>query len=203
MNTTPPPPPLSSSIAHRAHSAPSARATGNSESAAPTRSHLIPPQGNSGSRRAISAGHRTIPRRLAAACTVGVLALCASLYAAPVLGADTDVVMRVTHPCGILISNTAGATTSSQVLFGTGDTLYAQSFHTGDNSAGYTLQSVVVSFTAFSSRPTTTLMAEVREAAGNNPGSTVVATLNTPTSLPDGTVTAVDLELTAPLGHHA
>ena len=79
----PPPPPLSSSIAHRAPSAPSARATGNSEGAAPTRSNPIPPQGNSGSRRIISAGHRITPRRLLAACTGGVLALCASLYAVP------------------------------------------------------------------------------------------------------------------------
>ena len=190
-STPPPPPPLSSSIAHRALCAPSARATGNSEDATPTRSSLIPPQGNSGSRRAISAGHRTIPRRLAAACTVGVLALCASLYAAPVQAQTT------------FISNTGQtAVTNIRVLSSTSSTrvLYAQPFRTGNNSAGYILGSVVVLLTSFSS-DLPTLRAEVRtNTAQNTPSSTVVATLTGPPSLPDGSVTLVDVVLTPPAG---
>ena len=146
----------------------------------------------------MSAGHHPTARRLLAACTGGVLALCASLYAAP---AQAQVSPCESPSCETLISNIRGANTSNQILFGTG-VEYAQSFRTGDNSAGYTLQSVVVSFTAFTSRTTTSLMAEVREAAGNNPGSTVIATLDTPTSLPDGTLTAVDFELTVRTGEN-
>ena len=182
---------------HRALCAPSARATRNSESAAPTRSHPIPPQGNSGRRRAISAGHRTIPRRLVAACTVGVLALCASLYVAPAWAQVSSCV----SPCETFISNT-GVTEAGVATLGTGapPTVIpnAQSFRTGDNSEGYTLDSVVVVFTVLNTR--TNLMVQVREDAAGDPApddDTGNITLMPP-SLTSNVLGSTELEFTAP-----
>ena len=131
----------------------------------------------------MSAGNRTATRRLAAACTGGVLALCASLYAAPAQ-AQTPTTF---------ISNTG---VGGSVRFSFLGTL-AQSFHTGDNAAGYTLHSVAVRF--IGSTSITPLMVEVRthNAVDNTPSSTVVATLMAPSS-PSTTTGSADVEFTAP-----
>ena len=109
----------------------------------------------------MSAGHRTIPRRLAAVCTGGFLALCASLYAAPVQAQEVET----------LISNfgdRAGVIPSNR------ETSYAQSFETGSNGAYYALHSVVM---GVSNLFTQSFTVQVRESSGNNPSSTVVADL--------------------------
>ena len=131
----------------------------------------------------MSAGNRTATRRLAAACTGGFLALCASLYAAPAQ-AQTPTTF---------ISNTG---VGGSVRFSFLGTL-AQSFHTGDNAAGYTLHSVAVRF--IGSTSITPLMVEVRthNAVDNTPSSTVVATLMAPSS-PSTTTGSADVEFTAP-----
>ena len=134
----------------------------------------------------MSTGHRTTARRLVAACTGGVLALCASLYAAPAQAQTT------------FISNTDVVGINVIPAFDT-PAMYAQPFRTGDNSGGYTLHSVLLRLWFFES--TTTLMAEVRtNAADDTPSSTAVATLTAEDPLPDGSTTSVNVEFTAPSG---
>ena len=78
--------------------------------------------------------------------------------------------------------------------------LVAQSFRTGDNSAGYTLSSVVVTLTGSSDPHTVTAQVRTNTTdSNNNPSSTVVADLTVPSSLP-GAGTFTDVELMAPSG---
>ena len=126
------------------------------------------------------AGPRPTPRRLMAACAGGVLALCASLYAAPAQAQTT------------FISNTGQATAGGTTF--SAATPLAQSFRTGDHSAGYTLHSVVVNFGPFSNN-ITTLTAEVRtNTAQNTPSSTVVAEFTEPSPVSD-TSSSVEVEI--------
>ena len=123
-----------------------------------------------------------------ATCTVGVLVLCASLYAAPVQAQTTfisNLDMGQLTPTGFeSISDT---------------TSFAQSFRTGGNSAGYTLHSVWARLGGSADR-ITTLVAEVRtdttDGETGDPSSTVVATLSAPSPLSATTTDTV--ELTAP-----
>ena len=141
----------------------------------------------------MSVGSRTIPRRLAVACTVGVLALCASLYTTP---AQAQTMCE--PPCETLISNTEVREGRLSISF-SDTTPLAQSFQTGDNPSGYTLHSVVVGFGAFTDS-LTTLSAQVRtNTAQNTPSSTVVAEFNEPSPVSD-TSADIDIPLEAESG---
>ena len=145
------------------------------------------PRKREASHRAMSAGNRPTPRRLAAACTSGVLALCASLYTTPAQ-AQTPTT---------LISNT-DQPINYGVSFG-GKTPIAQSFRTGDNSAGYTLHSVAVSFSSIGDTTLANLMVEVREDSVGDPSSDdddIVADLMVPST--GGSGGDLNIEFTVP-----